>query len=47
MKGFYNAREDVAPARSFVVYAGEDRYPLNEKVEAVSLNGLAEELNQL
>ena len=46
-KGFYNARQDVAPARSFVVYAGEDRYPLNENVEAVSLNGLAEELNQL
>ncbi len=46
-KGFYNARQDVAPARSFVVYAGEDRYPLNENVEAVSLNGLAEELNQI
>ncbi len=40
-KGFHHAREDLNPARSFVVYAGEERYPLGENVEAVSLQEMA------
>jgi len=32
-KGFHAAREDLAPAASFVVHAGEDRYPLRHGVE--------------
>ncbi|MFZ5775200.1 MAG: ATP-binding protein [Thermodesulfobacteriota bacterium] len=40
-KGFHLAREDVRPDRCFVVYSGEERYPLKEGVEAISLAGLA------
>ncbi|MFZ5616677.1 MAG: ATP-binding protein [Pseudomonadota bacterium] len=36
-RGFYNALEDVAPARAFVVHSGDDRYPLKQGVEAISL----------
>lgn len=45
-KGFYNALEDVAPDRSFVVYAGSDRYPVTEKTDAISLAELAKELQK-
>jgi hypothetical protein len=40
-RGFYSACEDVRPDRSFVVYPGNDRYPLNNKVEVISLYELA------
>ncbi|MDT8429369.1 MAG: ATP-binding protein [Pseudomonadales bacterium] len=40
-KGFYNACEDLKPARSFVVYSGEDRYPINKNVEAIGLREMA------
>jgi predicted AAA+ superfamily ATPase len=43
-KGFHHAREDLQPARTFIVYPGQDRYPLAEGVEVVSLRELAEEL---
>lgn len=43
-KGFYHAIQDLKPARAMVVYAGEDRYPLHEGVEAVGLGLLVEEL---
>ena len=43
-KGFYNALEDINPERSFVVYAGLDRYPVTEKTDAISLAELAREL---
>ena len=36
-KGFHAAREDLAPAASFVVHAGEDRYPLRHGVEGIGL----------
>ena len=34
-RGFYHAVEDVAPDRAFVVYAGDERYPLSDGVDAV------------
>ena len=40
-KGFHHARADLRPDRSFVLYAGEERYPLTEGVEAISLAALA------
>lgn len=43
-KGFYQAQEDVCPARSFVVYSGQERYPVTAKVEAISVGELAREL---
>lgn len=36
-KGFHAARADLAPARSFVVHAGTDRYPLGEGLEAIGV----------
>ena len=45
-KGFYNAREDIQPARSFVVYAAEERYPVTEGVEAIGVTELVQELSQ-
>jgi len=43
-KGFHLACEDIAPARRFVVYAGEDRYPLDRDTEAIGLPALVLEL---
>lgn len=41
-KGFHNAREDLKPDRSFVVTAGEDRYPIAHDVEAIGLRAMAD-----
>ncbi len=46
-RGFHNARADVNPSRSFVVYAGSDRYPLAEGIEAISIRELAAMLTAL
>lgn len=46
-KGFHHARTDLNLARSFVVYAGQDRYPLAEDVEAISVLGMAQLLDSL
>ena len=41
-KGFYHACEDIQPHKSFVVYAGDERYPISEGVEAISLSKMCE-----
>lgn len=46
-KGFHQARMDLQPARSFVVYSGETRYPIAEGVEAISLFEVAQVLGAL
>jgi hypothetical protein len=46
-RGFYNALEDVRPKKALVVYAGSDRYPIAEGVEAISTRALAQELSRL
>ena len=46
-KGFYQAIEDIKPAQSFVVYSGEDSYPLTENIEAISLQELASRLEKI
>lgn len=43
-RGFHHARADLNPTRSFVVYSGDDRYPLAEHVEAVPLAALCRDL---
>ncbi|TWI25244.1 ATP-binding protein [Mesorhizobium tianshanense] len=43
-KGFHLACEDAAPTRKYVVYAGQDRYPLNSDTEATGLSALVLEL---
>lgn len=40
-KGFHGAREDLRPARCFVVHGGLDRYPISKEVEAIGLRELA------
>lgn len=39
-KGFHNAIEDLKPKRSFVVYSGNERYPVSEGIEMIGLTGL-------
>ena len=46
-RGFYHACEDVQPTRRFVIYNGEERYPLNPVTEAIGLKALTEELAAL
>ncbi len=43
-KGFYNVLEDINPDRSFVVYAGKERYPMTEKTDVISLIELVQVL---
>jgi hypothetical protein len=40
-KGFHNAREDLKPARCYIVYSGNERYPVAKGVEAISLRDMA------
>ena len=46
-KGFYQACEDIQPAKSFVVYAGAERYPVSEGVQAVGVLEMAEMLLEI
>lgn len=41
-KGFHHAREDLKPERAFIVYAGEERYPVAENIEAMGLREMAQ-----
>ncbi|QDU70451.1 hypothetical protein [Mucisphaera calidilacus] len=43
-RGFYSALEDLEPDRAFVVYAGRERYPLADSVEAIGLAEICSEL---
>jgi predicted AAA+ superfamily ATPase len=45
-RGFHAALADLAPARAFVVHAGEDSFPLGEGIEALPLAALADLLRQ-
>ena len=40
-RGFYQACEDLRPAKRFVVHKGPDRYSIGEGVEAIGLRALA------
>ena len=40
-RGFYHARDDLEVDRSFVVYSGDERYPMAEGIEAIGLRELA------
>jgi hypothetical protein len=46
-KGFHQAREDVQPDRSFVVYSGYGRYPITTGIEAINVKELAQDLAEL
>jgi hypothetical protein len=44
-RGMRSALDDIKPTRSFVVYAGQERFRLAENVEAISLPDLCAELS--
>jgi predicted AAA+ superfamily ATPase len=44
-KGFYFAKDDLKPARSFVIYAGHERYTMQGNVEAIGLDDFLKELH--
>lgn len=46
-RGFYEACEDLKPAKRFVVHGGLERYPISANVEAIGMRELAETLSQL
>ena len=43
-RGFHHALTDLTPDKSFVVYNGQERFPLNNHTEAISLVDLARAL---
>lgn len=45
-KGFHIACEDLKPARSFIVHAGDDTYPISKNIEAIGLYQLIEVLKE-
>jgi uncharacterized protein len=40
-KGFTIARADLKPKCSFIVYSGDQRYPIGKDVEAIGLREMA------
>lgn len=46
-RGFYEACEDLKPAKRFVVHAGADRFPISDDVQAIGLRELADNLAKL
>lgn len=43
-KGFHNAREDLKPKRSFLVYSGDERFPIAKDFDAIGVRGMTAEL---
>lgn len=39
-RGFYSACDDLQPVRKYVVYAGDEQYPIANDIEAISLTGI-------
>ena len=46
-KGFYSALKELKPQRAFVVYSGNENYPINEQVEAISLYDISKLITQI
>ena len=46
-RGFHHARLDLVPAKAFVVYSGEERYPVADGVEAIGVREMAAMLASL
>ena len=44
-RGFHYALEDLQPERTFVVYAGTERYPMSSEVEVIGLREMAALVN--
>ena len=46
-KGFHNARVNLNPEHSFVIYSGNERYNKTKGVEVISVREMAEELREI
>ncbi len=46
-RGFYQAHADLQPERAFAVHAGDDRYPIANGIEAISIRELVKELESV
>lgn len=46
-RGFHHARQDLTPTKAFVVYSGEERYPVADGVEAIGVREMATMLASL
>jgi predicted AAA+ superfamily ATPase len=46
-RGFHHALADLNPNKSFVVYNGQERFPLSDRTEAISLVELAQRLQEV
>lgn len=45
-KGFYFAQNDIKPEAGYVVYPGQETYPINDNVQAISLINLMKLIDQ-
>ena len=43
-RGFHTACEDIRPTHRFIVHAGDERYPVSQVLEAISVRQLAKEI---
>lgn len=46
-KGFISALETVQPQKSFIVYPGQERYPLSKDIEVISLKEICSEVQKM
>ena len=46
-RGFYSACDDLNPSQKWVVYPGQEAYPISADIQAISLHGLCEKLAML
>jgi len=46
-RGFYSACDDLNPSQKWVVYPGQETYPISADIQAISLHGLCEKLASL
>lgn len=46
-RGFYSACDDLNPSQKWVVYPGQETYPISADIQAISLHGLCEKLAML
>ena len=46
-RGFYSACDDLNPSQKWVVYPGQEAYPISADIQAISLHGLCEKLTSL
>lgn len=46
-KGFYNAIEDINATQCFVVYGGQEQYPIAETIQAIGLTAIMKQLDKL